>query len=523
MQELELDPDRLLETFRAETEEQLVTMEEALVALEARPDEPSALQAAFRAVHTLKGNAASLGFAPLAEVAHVVEDLLDRLRVNALGVNEGVVTLLLQAVDTMRQLAPQGAAPEELPGLLGSGSALLAAGHETATSTLRVPVGRLDRMLDLSGEAAVANDRLAQLLQQQVGADHEAVLEAHRDAQRVLLDLQQEILGLRMVPVGPSFRQQLRTLRDAARTSGKLARLQIEGEDVEVDTRIVEQLRGPLTHMVRNALDHGIESPERRAAAGKDPQGLITLRASHSSGLVLIELKDDGGGLDRERIRARARDLMVDAESLGDRELLQLVFEPGFSTAEGVTTLSGRGIGLDVVRRNVEALRGSVEVHSEPGMGSCFRIRVPLTVAIVPGFLVTAGDETYVIPLEAVQECADLPAAAGNTAQLTGLGQLRGAALPYLRLRVAFGSPAAAPARESLVVVTHAGRRAALAVDALLGERQIVLKPAGHLLRNRPGVAGSTILGNGSVALVLDVPALVQSAEQAEAQCGQRG
>ncbi len=501
MEATDLDVEALRETFLAETDEQLAAMEEALLALEDRPADAEALQTIFRAAHTLKGNAASMGSCSVAELAHALEDLLDRLRRGELAASGGVVTLLLRTVDAIRREVHEDGA---------ASSATAASGQRT----LRVDLARLDRMLDLSGEIAVAHGRLSRMLHAAGETSGAALVEAHCDADRIFLDLQEEILRARMVPLGPTFRQQLRTVRDAAHATGKLARLVIEGEDVEVDTALVEQIRGPITHMVRNALDHGIETPETRAARGKDPRGRITLRARHESGGVAIEVGDDGAGLDRERIAAKAveKRLLARADAATEEDLFRLVFEPGFSTSDAVTELSGRGVGMDVVRRNVEALRGSVGVASRPGAGTTFTIRVPLTVAIIPGFLVASGGETYVIPLGAVLECVDLPDVSRDAeAQVV---DLRGEPVPYLRLRDAFALPGPVPARESLVVVSCEGRRAALAVDSLLGDRQVVVKSCARALGNVPGVAGSTILDTGRVALILDVTALVQSAKQ---------
>jgi two-component system chemotaxis sensor kinase CheA len=531
------DLNEILATFLAETEEQFAEMEEALVALETHPDDSEAVQSIFRAAHTLKGNAASMGYSGVAEIAHALEDLLEGLRDHSVSVRPQVVTALLRAIDALRFLMPEIAAGrleshpaqrEIIDELIAASGALAPEASSTSTAldelsasvntpthrTLRVDLRRLDRMLDLSGEIAVAQGRLTQMLRDAGMANGVDALEAQRDANRIFMDLQEEILRARMVPLGPTFRQQIRTVRDAAQAASKIVGLDIEGEDVEVDTTLVEQLRGPLTHMVRNAVDHGIETPEVRVAKGKTERGRLTLVARHESGGVVIELRDDGAGLDRVRIAAKAKalGLVLNPEAMEDRDLDRLVFEPGFSTSETVTELSGRGIGMDVVRRNVEALRGSVDVRSTPGAGTVFSIRVPLTVAIIPGFLVEAGDETYVIPLEAVAECVDLPAVSGETGARSAVINLRGEAVPYLRLRQTFGLGAAPSTRESLVVVTHAGRRAAIAVDALLGESQVVIKPFSRLLRDLPGLAGSTILGSGRVALILDVPALLNSA-----------
>ena len=317
----------------------------------------------------------------------------------------------------------------------------------------------------------------------------------------------------RMVPVGPFFRQYGRIVRDLAHAHGKAVHLDIEGDDVEVDTRVVERLRDPLTHMIRNTIDHGIESPELRAALGKAAEGCLTLRAAHEGGLIVIEVRDDGAGFNRRRIaeRARAMGLAAAPELLPDAELLALVFAPGFSTAETVTDLSGRGVGMDVVRRNVAALRGVIDVASVEGQGSTLTVRLPLTLAIIDGFGVGVGEETYILPLDSVLECLALPRDHhdGGTG---GVINLRGQPLPYLRLRDRFGVAGERPAREHVVVVQHGGGRAGIAVDALYGESQAVIKSLGTMLDRLSGVSGSTILGDGRVALILDTPALLREA-----------
>lgn len=535
MSPLELELDEVLKTFLAETEEQLTEMEEALVVLELQPDDGEAIQSIFRSVHTLKGNAASMGYDGAAELAHALEDLLDKVRANTVFISASVVTVLLRAIDALRFLVPAASEgrSETAPGqseLIADIGRLCAAPSPTAATsianvegttpraatgshhhTLRVDLNRLDRMLDLSGEIAVGQGRLAQALR----LAGEEAKDAHRDMNRLFMELQAEVLRARMVPLGPTFRQQIRTVRDAAQAAAKMVRLEIEGGEVEVDTSLVEQLRGPLTHMIRNAIDHGIELPQLRAEHGKDPRGRITLRARHESGGVVIELADDGAGLNRGRIEAtaKARGVVASPEALDDSEITRLIFEPGFSTSESVTELSGRGIGMDVVRKNVEALRGSIEVRSVAGQGTTFSIRVPLTVAIIQGFLVESADETYVIPLAAVAECVDLPPG-GDPEARAAVINLRGEPLPFLRLRQVFGLSGESASRESLVVVAHGGFRAALAVDLLVGESQLVIKPKDRLLRDLPGIAGSTILGTGRVAFILDVPALLDSARK---------
>jgi two-component system chemotaxis sensor kinase CheA len=272
--------------------------------------------------------------------------------------------------------------------------------------------------------------------------------------------------------------------------------------------------------MIRNAVDHGIEPPHARKARGKDPCGRVTLRASHDAGSIVIQVADDGAGLDRKRIIERAMSLgiVAEPEKLPDAEIYGLIFEPGFSTAETVTDLSGRGVGMDVVRRNVDALRGSVAIDSRPGEGTTITIRLPLTLAIIEGFGVGVGDETYVIPLEAVLECVELPAQEQHQGNGHGVLYLRGRVLPYLRLRKLFALGDRAPSRENVVIVQHGDGQAGIAVDVLYGASQAVIKPLGELFEGLPGIAGSTILGNGRIALILDVPSLLRQAVGRQAQ-----
>jgi len=529
------DRDLLLQTFLTEAAEHLRALEEALVALEARPDDAELLNGIFRVAHSLKGDALMVGFPRIADFAHGLEDLLDRLRDGALAIDGDLITLLLRAVDVLRALLAAAAAGQDtVPADLEAAQAALAAAcagpageaaapaeHAAVASsvtaeagTLRVDVAKLDRMLNLTGEIAIARGRVAQMmaaLPAHVGQD---ILEAHRDADRLQLELQEQVMKARMVPVGPFFRQYARTVRDVARAHGKSVRLVIEGDDVEMDTRVVERLRDPLTHMIRNSIDHGIESPELRAALGKPPEGCLTLRAAHEGGLIVIDVRDDGAGFNRLRIaeRARATGLAPAPEQLPDADLLALVFTPGFSTAETVTDLSGRGVGMDVVRRNIEGLRGTLAIESVDGEGATIAIRLPLTLAIIDGFGVGVGDETYIVPLDAVLECLALPVDPHRDGNGHGVINLRGEPLPYLRLRDRFKASGAAPRREHVLVVQYAGGRAGIAVDALYGERQAVIKSLGAGLDGLSGLSGSTILGDGRVALILDVPALLREA-----------
>jgi two-component system chemotaxis sensor kinase CheA len=543
MDEFEIDREALLQTFLAEAEETFVHMERSLVLLEARPGDDQLLHALFRDAHTLKGAAGLVGFDAVRDLAHDLEDVLERLRSRSLSVSDGLVTLLLRSVDVLRGAVAHAAAgstaPSEAVLSFRRRLADAAAGPDSGAKgappppgaggdpqgdrdaptpqpaggarSLRVDVTKLDRMLDLSGEIAIARGRLGEMLERGV-ATHADLLEAHRETDRLYLDLQELIMKARMVPIGPSFHQHLRTVRDVATAHGKQVRLVVEGEEVEVDTAVVEYVRDPLTHMVRNAVDHGIEAPAARTAAGKDPAGKVLLRAFHEAGSMVIQVIDDGAGLDRARIaeKAVAMGLAADAARLSEEDLAGLVFEPGFSTADKVTELSGRGVGMDVVRRNVEALRGSVAIESTPGRGTAVTIRVPLTLAIIQGFKVAIGDEVYILPLDAVVECLELPASETAAATTCGIINLRDRPLPYLRLRDHFGLGGEAPQRENVVVVQHGSQSAGVVVDALHGESSTVIKPLGSMFKGIPGVAGSSILGNGRVALILDVAGLLR-------------
>jgi len=528
----EQDRQLLLQTFAAEVEENLAAFEQGLVALEARPDDAERLNAVFRVAHTLKGAAATVGLRGLAEVAHALEELLERMREKAVPVDVPRVTLLLQAADLLRETAARALAGEAQPPpaplmarlaaaaqgaqaelATPSGAEIVGGARARAGRTLRVDVERLDRMLDLSGEIAIARGRLTELLERG-SASREAALEAHREADRLYLDLQELIMKVRMVPVGPLFLQQLRTVRDLAVAAGKKVRLVIEGDDVELDTSMMERVRDPLIHLVRNAVAHGIEAPEQRRAKGKEPTGRVLLQAFHEGSSIAIRVRDDGRGLDRARILevARARGLLPAGASPGDEELAQLIFHPGFTTAGQVTELSGRGVGMDVVRKNVEALRGTVAVESAEGEGTAVTLRLPLTLAIIQGFGVAVGDEAFVLPLDSVIECVEIPQDERRPDAHSGILNLRGGALPFVRLREFLGVPGAPPSRESVVVVRHGDALAGLAVDSLLGESQVVVKPLGHLFREVPGVSGCTIFGSGRIALILDVPVILAAA-----------
>ncbi|HXN05485.1 MAG TPA: chemotaxis protein CheA [Nitrospiria bacterium] len=543
---MEIDREMIMRTFLAESLEQLTKMEDALIKLESDPGDDESIQSIFRYMHTLKGNTSSLGFPRIAEFAHGVEDVLQKVKNKLIPVDNGLITLLLQVKDVMSQVVPEAVAgsesvPPQAGELLtrlknhipGTEEDIIVAGDTVnkhfrkrpfgrrtedarawldQNKTLRVDIAKLDRILNLTGEITIARGRVRQMMEE--GLSVEALMEAQAMPDALFIELQEQIMKVRMVPIGPMFQRHIRTVRDIAQMMGKTARLQIEGGDVEVDTTVIEHLNDPLTHMIRNTMDHGIESPEKRKAAGKDPCGTVTLRAFHDAGNIVIQMEDDGAGLNRRRIleKARAKGLLTEAQNPSDDEVYRLIFEPGFSTADKVTDMSGRGVGMDVVRRNIESLRGTVALESREGQGIKFNMRLPLTMAIIEGFMVGVQEETCVIPLDAVVECLEMPAEQRENDREAGFINLRGEPLPYLRLRNVFQFEVKRSGRENIVIVQHAGGRAGLAVDLLYGESQAVIKPLGKLFHGLPGVSGSTILGNGRVALILDVPSLVREA-----------
>ncbi|MBK1680171.1 chemotaxis protein CheA [Rhodocyclus tenuis] len=376
---------------------------------------------------------------------------------------------------------------------------------------IRVQADKLDQLIDLVGEMVIAGAS-ANLLARRSGRSE--LVESTSVLSRLVESIRDAALQLRMVQIGETFSRFNRVVRDVSKEIGKEIDLVIEGAETELDKSVVEKIGDPLMHLVRNAIDHGIEPTATRLQNGKDCRGRIGLNAYHDSGSVVIEVSDDGGGLPKEKIRRKAleRGLIQPEQVLGDQDIINLIFEPGFSTAEQVTNISGRGVGMDVVRRNIQSLRGSIDVKSEEGSGTSFIIRLPLTLAIIDGFLVGIGHAAYVIPLDMVVECIELDRRGIDRNFLN----LRGEVLPFIRLRELFALADAAPPRENVVVVQYAGQKAGIVVDQLMGEFQTVIKPLSSIFSRLHGIGGSTILGTGEVALILDVQALVQRAIRIE-------
>ena len=389
-------------------------------------------------------------------------------------------------------------------------------GPRAAEATVRVGTGRLDNLVNMVGELVIAQSMIAQD-RAVIGGENARLAGNITHSGKIIRELQDLTVALRMVPLKGTFQKMARLVRDLARKADKEVRFITEGEETEIDRNMVEVLNDPLVHMVRNAVDHGIEPADRRKQAGKDPSGTVRLKAYHAAGNIVIELQDDGKGLDRQRIVAKAvgRGLIDAGRYLTDGEAYGLIFQPGFSTAEKVTDVSGRGVGLDVVKKGIESLRGRVDVVSEAGLGSTFTLRLPLTMAITDAMLLRLGPDRYLLPTASIEH--SFRPAPGSVSSVTGRGEmvmLRGDLLPMFRLHELFNVSGAVtdPYEGLLIAIEGEGRRYALMVDELLGQQQVVIKSLGNTMGNIRGVAGGAILGDGRVGLILDAAGVLKLA-----------
>lgn len=384
---------------------------------------------------------------------------------------------------------------------------------------LKVEAKKLDLLINLIGELVTSGAEMDTLLSH---LEDDKITESFSILTSLLEQIRDGALGLRMVQIGESFSRLRRIVRDVSKELDKDINLMIDGAETELDKTMVEKLSDPLMHIVRNALDHGIEPKELRLYKGKPAQGQLKLSARHEAGSVVIEISDDGAGLNQQKIRQKAIDkgiISADRE-LSEQDVFKLIFEPGFSTAAAVTNLSGRGVGMDVVRRNIEELRGQIQIFSTLDQGTTFSIRLPLTLAIIDGFLVSVADAKMVLPLNMVQECIEYHPSL--QAQGRNYLDLRGEVLPFIRLRDLFKLSKVPCGRENIVVVQYGSDRAGLVVDSLHGELQAVIKPLNSMFKSLKGIGGSTILGSGDIGLILDIPALVQFASNLEMQTCQQ-
>jgi two-component system chemotaxis sensor kinase CheA len=382
-------------------------------------------------------------------------------------------------------------------------------------STIRVPAERLDEMMDRVGELVISQARLSQLTSSN-GGGTKAVAE---DIERLTAALRDAMMGIRMVPIGSLFGRFRRLIHDLSRDLGKEIELVTEGEDTELDKTMIEKLADPLVHIIRNSADHGLESPELRAAAGKVPAGRINLIARHAGAEVLISVIDDGRGLDTKRIRAKAEEqgLIAANAAMSDADINQMIFHPGFSTAKEVSALSGRGVGMDVVKRTIDGMRGKIDIATEAGRGTQITLRLPLTLAIIEGLLVRVADGRYVIPLTAVEECVELSELDDTRSEGRSFLNIRGDLVPFLRLRELFDESGTPDVHQKVVIVTVGDTRVGLVVDQIIGSHQTVIKSLSKLHADVPSFSGATILGDGTVALILDVLHLVALGQGREA------
>jgi two-component system, chemotaxis family, sensor kinase CheA len=415
------------------------------------------------------------------------------------------------------EIEPESDVPA--PQVVSAADPVPAAKSQAREATVRVPSNRLDHLVNLVGELVMIQSRLAQ------AAAQSGVTELANPVQeldRLVSELRDDVLGIRMLPIGSLFGRFNRLVHDLSAELGKEADLVTEGAETELDKSILDLLSEPLVHCLRNCLDHGVESPQERLAAGKSRRSRIRLSAAHLGSDVVIGVDDDGRGIDRCAVRAKAleKQLISPDATLCDREIFNLILLPGFSTASQITSVSGRGVGMDAVRRQIDSLRGSISVSSEEGTGTRVSITVPLTLAIIEGLLVQLGDDQFIIPLASVTENVELPSAEKASRNGRNVIAVRGELIPYIGLREAFGVDGPAPDIEMVVIVRHEDHRVGLLVDRVLGTHQTVIQSLGKFFRNIEVVSGSTIMGDGRVALILDVPAVVRYANSKTGHSG---
>ncbi|MBJ6122356.1 chemotaxis protein CheA [Sphingomonas mollis] len=432
---------------------------------------------------------------------------------------EAIEDVFIFVMDDMEMtLAPLDAAADEvtpdvdLPPVTDVARADPVSVAAKAGESVRVPAERLDTLMDRVGELVIAQSRLSQLAGQDGGLALRSVSE---EIERLAGELRDTMMVLRMVPVATLFGRFRRLVHDLARDTGKAIELVTEGETTEVDKTVVERLFDPLVHLIRNSCDHGLETADQRLAAGKPEAGMVRLSAHQAGGEVVITIRDDGRGIDRTRVRAKAEanGLIEPGAVLGDQELLQLIFAPGFSTAAQVTNLSGRGVGMDVVKRTIESLRGTIDVASIDGEGSTITLRIPLTLAIIEGLLVRVGEGRYVVPLASVEECLELSLEEDLRSRARSLITLRDQLVPFLRLRDLFATGTRPDPWQKIVVVSTGAERVGLVVDQIIGNHQTVIKAMSPLHRDVASFSGATIMGDGGVALILDIAQLVATGQ----------
>jgi two-component system, chemotaxis family, sensor kinase CheA len=580
--EINDEMEAVVNEFLIESYDNLDQIDRDLVDLEQNPSDKELLSSIFRVIHTIKGTCGFLGFSKLESLAHVGENLLSRLREGELVLNPTIASALLKMVDAVRQILgsiesdknqgsvdysslievlsklTKGETVDEVPGAspafeenspekveVASETSVAPASNEpeavasvessaekkperrqegragVSESSIRVDVGLLDKLMNLVGELVLARNQIMQHSISNDEAKDSAFVASSQHLNLITTELQEGVMKTRMQPIGNVWSKFPRVVRDLAVACNKKVRIDMEGKETELDKTIIEAIKDPLTHIIRNSVDHGIESPQDRIAKGKDEEGSLMLRAFHEGGQVIIEIVDDGGGIDPERVKKKAIEKHVitsdQASRMGERELINLIFAPGFSTAAAITNVSGRGVGMDVVKTNIEKIGGSVDIHSKFGKGTTLKVKIPLTLAIIPALVVTCGGDRFAIPQVNLLELVRLDQQANRDVEMihgTPVYRLRGNLLPLVNLNQELGLVTGNENLEDakiIVVLQVNDRHFGLVVEGIADTEEIVVKPLSKQLKGTNAFAGATIMGDGKVALILDVLGLAQS------------
>lgn len=561
--------------FKEEARELLSELEASLLKVEESPEDKEPVNSVFRAMHTVKGSGAACGFTDIAKFAHEVETVLDLVRNGKVAVTKELINLTLSARDTillmldtpdgnenaykpgvekivtaLKRLLPdtrkeadaiiplqqdavedlvrvskEQKAAENIP--MDSGQAESPADGQQMlemrekrqkadlAATIRVPSQKLDSLVNIVGEMVIIQDRISLTAISRKDTELISIVE---EFERLIGELHDTTMSLRMMPIWTTFNRFRRVVRDLSVQLGREVELVTEGGETELDKTIIERLSDPLIHILRNSIDHGVEPPEIRQANGKPKKGTVRLSAAYSGADVLITISDDGGGIDPEVIKSKAveKGLLSTGAELSEKEIFGLIMLPGFSTAKQVSSVSGRGVGMDVVKEAVTALRGSVEIASKKGVGTTFTLKLPLTMAIIDGFLVAIGGVRFILPLFAVEECIKLAREEVEKNNHRGIINVRGEIVPYIRLRSWFMITGNQPRVEQAVIVRVAGSKIGLVVDSVIGEHHVVIKSLGAVYKDVEGISGATILGDGAVALIIDIPKIIKNVEKEE-------
>ncbi len=555
--------------FIAESTEHIESAEAGLLELETMPDDKEVLNKIFRAFHTIKGMAGFLNLREIGSLAHSAENLLDIARKGQLVLTGKNTDVIFESIDMLKKMivglkesletgdavAAQKCLPQLLAKLESSAQtcdiaasldtpqgqqndkkldevlttedepktrytasqANVKAKVHTSDEKIKVSTTRLDNLVNMAGELLIAQLMVAEETSTKLTSQHELNRKVVHQG-KIIRELQELSMSMRMVPISGVFQKMARLVRDLSHKAGKEINFITEGEETELDRSIVDKIADPLVHMVRNSVDHGIESPPERAKTGKDKTGRIELRAFHQAGNIVIEIEDDGKGLDKERILEKAIEngIVQAGQELSDEEIFQLIFHAGLSTARKITSVSGRGVGMDVVKKNIETLRGKVDISSIPGKGTTFTIRMPLTLAIIDGQIVRIGCERYIIPINTIVRTFRPQVNQLSSVQNRGeIVNVRDQLLPIVRLYKLFGVVPTSenPADSLLVIVEEDGKRSCLLVDELLAQQQVVIKNLGEGLGKVKGVSGGSIVGDGRISLILDIPGLIELAQ----------